>query len=83
MALLEKTRRWPRPRWPTRWACRGTKARLAKLKDEKFLLQEGLGLQIKDTFLGLNAAQKSPQATFDAMKAATENRELNTVPVKK
>lgn len=52
-------------------------ARVSKLKEEKFLLKEGLGLQIKDIFLSINAAQKSHQATFDAMKSATENRELN------
>lgn len=52
-------------------------ARLSRLKEEKFLLKEGLGLQIKDIFLSINAAQKSHQATLDAMKSATENRELN------
>jgi outer membrane protein TolC len=52
-------------------------ARVSKLKEEKFLLKEGLGLQIKDIFLSINAAQKSHQATFDAMKSATETRELN------
>ncbi|MBI5385418.1 MAG: TolC family protein [Verrucomicrobia bacterium] len=55
-----------------------TRARVAKIKEEQFLLKEGLGLQIKDTFLGLSAAEKSYQATLDAMKASTENRDLNT-----
>ena len=55
-----------------------TRTRVAKIKEEQFLLQDGLGLQIKDTFLGLNAAQKSYQATLDAMNAATESRDLNT-----
>ena len=48
------------------------------IKEEKFLLREGIGLQIKDVFLGLRAAQKSYQATLDAMTAAGENRDLNT-----
>jgi outer membrane protein TolC len=52
-------------------------ARVGRLKEEKFLLKEGLGLQIKDIFLGIDAAQKSHQATLDAMKSAVENRELN------
>jgi outer membrane protein len=54
------------------------KARVAKIKEEKFLLKEGIGLQIRDTFLALNAAEKSHQATLDAMTAAKENRDLNT-----
>ena len=41
------------------------------------MLREGIGLQIKDLVLNLNAAQKAYQATFDAMKAAEENRDLN------
>lgn len=52
-------------------------ARVAKLKEEQFLLKEGIGLQIKDAFLGLVAAQKSERATFEAMTAAQENRDLN------
>ena len=55
-----------------------TRARVAKIKEEQFLLKEGIGLQIKDTFLGLSAAEKSYQATLDAMKASVENRDLNT-----
>ena len=55
-----------------------TRARVAKIKEEKILLKEGIGLEIKDAFLGLNAAEKSYQATLDAMTAATENRDLNT-----
>lgn len=54
------------------------RARLAKLEEEQFFLKEGIGLLIKDTFLGLSAAEKSHQATLDAMKAASENRDLNT-----
>lgn len=55
-----------------------TRARVAKIKEEKFLLKEGIGLRIRDKFLGLNAADKSHQATLDAMNAAVENRDLNT-----
>jgi outer membrane protein TolC len=55
-----------------------TRARVSKIKEEQFLLKDGIGLQIKDAFLGLSAAQKSYQATLDAMNAATENRDLNT-----
>ncbi len=51
-------------------------ARIAKLKEEKVLLKEGLGLQIRDLFLSLDAASKAYQASGRAMKAAAENREL-------
>ena len=54
-----------------------TKARLDKIREEQILLKEGIGLQIKDLFLGLTAAYKSHQATLDAMNAAIENRDLN------
>jgi outer membrane protein len=55
-----------------------THARVNKTREEQFLLKEGIGLQIKDISLGVNAAQKSHQATLDAMKSAQENRDLNT-----
>jgi outer membrane protein len=55
-----------------------TRARVAKIKEEQILLKEGLGLQIKDIVLSLNAAQKTYQATLDAMTAAVESRDLNT-----
>jgi outer membrane protein len=54
------------------------RARVNKIKNEQLLFKEGLGLQIKDLFLSLGAAQKSYQATLDAMTAAQENRDLNT-----
>jgi outer membrane protein TolC len=54
-----------------------TRARLDKIREEQILFKEGLGLQIKDIFLSLTAAQKSHQATMDAMNAAIENRDLN------
>jgi outer membrane protein TolC len=54
------------------------RARANKTKEEQFLLKEGIGLQIKDIFLGVNAARKSYQATLDAKISAQENRDLNT-----
>lgn len=55
-----------------------TRARVGRIKEQQILLREGLGLQIRDLFLSLNAARKSHQATLDAMNAAAENRDLNT-----
>jgi outer membrane protein TolC len=55
-----------------------TLARVNQLKETQFLLKEGLGLQIKDLVLSLNAAAKSRQATLRALKSAEENRDLNT-----
>jgi outer membrane protein TolC len=51
-------------------------ARVAKLKEEKFLLREGIGLQIRQAFLNLTAAEKVYQSAKRAMEAATENRDL-------
>ncbi|WP_237702399.1 TolC family protein [Opitutus terrae] len=62
----------------TRHQVAEARARVAKLKEEQLLLKDGLGLRIKDVFLGLDAAQKSHQATSAAMTAAQENRDLNT-----
>jgi outer membrane protein len=42
------------------------------------LLQEGIGLIVKDVFLGFSPAGKVRRATLDAMNAAVENRDLNT-----
>ena len=53
------------------------RARLEKIKEEGFLLKEGLGLQVKDVFLGLLATQKAHGATLAAVQAAQENRDLN------
>jgi outer membrane protein TolC len=55
-----------------------TRARVEKIKEEQLLFKEGIGLEVRDVFLSLRAAQKSYQATLDAMTAATENRDLNT-----
>ena len=54
------------------------RAKLGQLQEQRILLKEGLGLQIKDVFLRLVAADKSYQATADAMQAAVENRDLTT-----
>ncbi|MEO8592053.1 MAG: TolC family protein [Candidatus Solibacter sp.] len=51
-------------------------ARVAKLKEEKFLLREGIGLQLRMSFLSLEAAAKTYQAANRAMLAARENRDL-------
>ena len=51
-------------------------AKVSKLKEEKFLLREGIGLQIRNSFLSLDAASKTYQAANRAMAAATENRDL-------
>jgi outer membrane protein len=54
------------------------KARWSETNEKGLLLREGIGLWVKDILLGLDAAQKQYQATLDAMKAAEENRDLNT-----
>ena len=54
------------------------RARVAKVKKEQLLLKEGIGLQIRDLFVALGATEKSYEATLEAMKAAEENRDLNT-----
>jgi outer membrane protein len=54
------------------------RARLGKIKEEQFLLKDGIGLLIKETFLGLAATKQAHEATREAMQAAGENRELTT-----
>ncbi len=54
------------------------RARVNQLKETQFLLREGLGLQVKDLVLGLDAALKADQATARAMKSAQDNQDLNT-----
>jgi outer membrane protein TolC len=53
-------------------------ARVAKLKEEKVLLREGIGLQVRDLLLSLEAVAKAFQASSRAMNAAKENRDLTT-----
>ncbi len=54
------------------------RARVAKIKEEQFLLKDGLALQLRDILLSLAAVEKSHQASREAMEAAKENRILNT-----
>ncbi len=54
------------------------RAQVNRLKQSQFLLKEGLGLQVKDLVLGIDAVEKADQASANAMKSATENRELNS-----
>ena len=53
-------------------------AKLGQLKAQRLLLQEGIGIQLKNLFLELKATGKSYQATLAAMTAAQENQDLNT-----
>jgi outer membrane protein TolC len=53
-------------------------AKVSKLKEEKLLLREGIGLQLRELFLGLDAASKTYAATSKAMVAARENRDLTS-----
>jgi len=57
---------------------REARARVDKAREDQILLKEGIGLMVKDTLFSLNAAQKSLAASEAAMKAAEENRDLNT-----
>ncbi len=54
------------------------KARIAKIKEEQLLLKDGIGLQVREIFLSIAAAEKSARAAKAAYDAAMENRELNT-----
>jgi outer membrane protein TolC len=53
-------------------------AQVGKLKEQKLLLREGIGLQLRELFLGLDAASKIYQAAEKAMVAARENRDLTS-----
>lgn len=53
------------------------RARLAEIREKQILLKEGLGLQIRQILLGINAAEGRHTATLDAMNSAAENRDLN------
>lgn len=60
----------------TRGKVAEARARLSQLKTQQLLLREGLALQIKDVFLGIDAAWKTYHATLEARTAAEENRQL-------
>jgi hypothetical protein len=51
---------------------------VSKLKEERFLLKEGIGLQLRELFLALDAASKTYTATTQAMLAAQEDRDLTS-----
>ncbi|MGL1932857.1 MAG: TolC family protein [Desulfotalea sp.] len=53
------------------------KARIARIKEEKVLLKEGIGVQIRNAFLSIDAAEKSYNASLEALDASEENRKLN------
>ena len=53
-------------------------ARRDELREQKVLLRERIGLQVRQAVLGLDAAGRRYQATLDAASAAVENRDLNT-----
>jgi outer membrane protein TolC len=53
------------------------RARLNRISEQQIVLREGIGLQVRDTLLGIEAAEKRYEATLEAMNSAIENRELN------
>jgi outer membrane protein TolC len=53
-------------------------ARVSRLKEEKLLLREGIGLQLRQLFLSYDAAAKTYAAADKAMAAARENRDLTS-----
>jgi outer membrane protein TolC len=53
-------------------------AQVGELKEQKLLLREGIGLQLRELFLGLDAASKTYQAAEKAKVAASENRDLTS-----
>ncbi len=55
-----------------------SRARAARIKAQKILLKEGLGLQVRDIFMSLIAAVKSHRAKTIAKNASIQSRDLNT-----
>jgi len=53
-------------------------AKLRKMQEEKILLKEGLGLQLRTLFLRLDAAEKAYAAGKEARNAAEEDDDLTT-----
>lgn len=62
----------------TRERVNAARARLDELKEKRFLLREGIGLQVRQAVLELSAAAKAHAATLAARTAAEEDRDLNT-----
>ncbi|TKB25524.1 TolC family protein [Desulfopila sp. IMCC35006] len=56
---------------------REAKARLAKLKQQQFLLKEGLALQVKHIFIQLMSTQEQKSSSEAAANSSEENRSLN------
>ncbi|MCP4119230.1 MAG: TolC family protein [Desulfobacteraceae bacterium] len=56
---------------------REARTRLNKLKKEQILLKEGIALQINYIFLMMKGFQKQQAASLEALRSASENRELN------
>ncbi|WP_221029245.1 TolC family protein [Actomonas aquatica] len=61
----------------TRGRVAEARAQLGQLKEQKFLLQEGIGLRVRDIVLSITAAEKARESSRVAMESATENRDLN------
>lgn len=53
-------------------------ARINQLKEQRLVLKEGIGLQLRQLFLALNASEKSYAATRDAMTAAVDDDDVTT-----
>ncbi|NCD32487.1 MAG: TolC family protein [Spartobacteria bacterium] len=56
---------------------KAARARMNELAEQRILLEEGLGLQIRKTLIDLDTAEKRYDATLLALNTATENRDLN------
>jgi outer membrane protein len=56
---------------------REARARLEKLKQQQFLLKDGIALQVEHFFIQLTTAQKQKASTEAASVASEENRALN------
>jgi outer membrane protein TolC len=54
------------------------RSKINQLKEQKLMLGEGIGLQIRDLFLGLAASEKACRASLDATQAAKDDRDLTT-----
>jgi outer membrane protein len=56
---------------------REKRANLQKLQHQLALLREAIALDIRSTCFGLQKAREQEQSSHEALKSATENRELN------
>ncbi len=53
-------------------------AKIHQLKEQKLVLKEGLGLELRQQFLHLTSAEKSYTAMKDALTAATDDEDVTT-----